>query len=216
MQGSTPQRISTVALENELASYEDVSDAFGIGLDIRRHPIYLLVFPTAGKSWAYDAHSGSWFEWLDFTSPDYVRFRLNCFAKAFGKLLVGDYRDGRLYEMSFDAYTNAGDPIRCLRISPYIWNNGKRLFHSRLEVLIQPGVGLPVTPPEGVDPVISLRWSDDGMTWSNEITRPMGRQGTYDTRVIFNRLGSARNRLYEISCSAPVKKVILGATLEVS
>jgi hypothetical protein len=215
MQGQTPQRISTVALENELIRYETIDDAFGIGLDIRRHPVYMLVFPTANKTWCYDAHSGSWFEWLEWSGPDFNRYRLNCFAKAYGKLLVGDYRDGRMYEMSFDVFKNGDDPIRCLRICPYIWNAGKRLFHSRLELLIEPGVGLLEGSTDSVDPQWSLRWSDDGRTWSNEVTRTMGRFGEYFTRLIFNRLGSARNRLYEIASSAPVKKVVLGATLEV-
>jgi hypothetical protein len=214
MQGQTPQRISTVALENELAGYSDVSDAFGIGLDLRRHPIYMLVFPTANKAWCYDAHSGSWFEWLEWDSPVFNRYRLNCFAKAFGKLLVGDYRDGRLYSMSFDVFKNGDDPIRSLRMSPYLWRNGDRLFHSRLEVLMEAGVGL--SSGQGSDPQIMLRWSEDGYTWSNEVSRGFGAQGEYSKRVIFNRLGSARNRMYEVSITDPVKRVILGAFADVS
>lgn len=214
MQGQTPQRISTVALENELMRYAVVDDAFGIGLDIRRHPIYMLVFPTENKTWCYDAHSGSWFEWLEFSSPDYNRYRLNCFAKAFGNLLVGDYRDGRLYSMSFDVFKNGNDPIRSARMTPYIWRNGDRLFHTRLEVLMEPGVGL--TSGYGSDPEVMLRWSGDGYTWSNTITRPFGQLGDYDKRVIFNRLGSARNRIYEVAIDAPVKRVILGATADVA
>lgn len=215
MQGQTPQRISTVALENELIRYETISDAFGIGLDIRRHPIYMLVFPAANKTWCYDAHSGSWFEWLEWSGPDFNRYRLNCFAKAFGQLLVGDYRDGRMYNMSFDVFTNGGDAIRSLRVCPYIWKNNERLFHSRLEILMEPGTGL-VPDVYGDDPEVALQWSDDGYTWSNAISRPMGRLGEYDKRVIFNRLGSARSRLYEVAIDAPVKRVILGATLEVN
>lgn len=213
MQGQTPQRISTVALENEIAEYPDVSDAFGIGLDIRRHPIYMLVFPTANKTWCYDAHSSSWFEWLEWSGPDFNRYRLNCFAKAFGKLLVGDYRDGRMYEMSFDVYSNAGDTIRSLRMSPYIWKNGDRLFHSRLELLMEAGTGL--IEGQGSDPQVMLRWSNDGYTWSNEVSRGFGAMGEYSKRVIFTRLGSARNRMYEVSITDPVKRVILGAFAEV-
>jgi hypothetical protein len=216
MQGQTPQRISTVALEKAIAGYSRVDDAFGIGLDIQRHPTYMLVFPTANKTWCYDAHSGDWFEWLEWAAPDWNRTRINCFAKAFGKLLVGDYRDGRMYELSFDVFKNGDDPLRTLRQSPYVWKLGARLYHSRLELLIEPGVGQLSGDTDTTDPQWSLRWSNDGYTWSNEVTRPMGRFGEYDTRVIWNRLGSARNRLYEVSSTAPVKRVILGATLEVN
>ena len=176
----------------------------------------MLVFPTANKTWCYDAHSGDWFEWLEWAAPDWNRTRINCFAKAFGKLLVGDYRDGRMYELSFDVFKNGDDPLRTLRQSPYVWKLGARLYHSRLELLIEPGVGQLSGDTDTTDPQWSLRWSNDGYTWSNEVTRPMGRFGEYDTRVIWNRLGSARNRLYEVSSTAPVKRVILGATLEVN
>ena len=215
MQGQAPQRISTLALEAELATYARLDDAFAVGIDIQRHPIYMISFPTAEKTWIYDAHSGQWTEILEWVGADWERYRMNCFARLYGRLTIGDYRDGRLYELSFDEDTNDGDPIRCLRISPYIHSDGKRLFFSRLELMVQPGVGLPVGGIEGVEPEWCLRFSDDGYTWSNEMKQPMGRQGKYLTRVAFNRLGSAFQRLFEVSTTAPVKRVLMGALLEV-
>lgn len=214
MQGQTPQRISTTALENEMRSYPRIDDAFGVGIDIRRHPIYVLTFPAADKTWCFDAHSNSWFEWNEWSGGEFHRFRLNCAAAVFGRLLVGDYRDSRIYAMDFDTYTNAGDPIRCVRTSPYGPPTGKRLFHSRLEVLMEVGVG--TKQGYGSDPLLSLRFSDDGRTWSNELTKPIGKIGAYQQRVIFNRLGSSYNRIYELAIDAPVKKVILGALVETS
>lgn len=216
MQGNTPMRISTVALEAEFATYERLDDAYAIGIDIQRHPLYILSFPTANRTWVFDAHSGKWSELLEWSGADWSRTRINCFAKLYGKLVLGDYRDGRIYEPSFDVHTNDGDPIRVVRVSPYIFDNGKRIFHSRLEVLVQPGMGLPTGGPEGTDPVWCLRFSDDGFLWSNEMQQPMGRQGKYLTRVAFNRLGASFNRLYELSTTAPVKRVVLGALLEAS
>lgn len=214
MQGQNPQRISTIALEAELATYSRLDDAFAVGIDIRRHPIYMISFPTANKTWIYDAHSGQWTEILEWDGADFDRYRVNCFARLYGKLTLGDYRDGRLYELSLDEHTNDGDPIRCLRISPYIYDDGKRIFHSRLELMVEPGVGLPVGGIEGVEPEWCLRFSDDGETFGNEVRQPMGRQGKYLTRVAFNRLGAAFQRLYEVSSTAPVKRVLLGALLE--
>jgi len=60
-----------------------------------------------------------------------------------------------------------------------------------------------------------LRWSDDcGETWSNQLTASMGKVGEYKKRVKFFRLGQARDRIFEISISDPVKRVITGANLE--
>jgi hypothetical protein len=152
-------------------------------------------------------------EWLDFIDGHYTRHRLNCVAYAYNKLLVGDYRDGRIYELTFDAYDNAGDPIRRVRQSPFVWSNNKRIFHSMLELHMEVGVGLDGTG-QGVDPVVMLRYSNDGFNWSPELHRPIGRIGERDVRVRFNRLGSARSRLYEVVVSDPIKVVIFGASLE--
>jgi len=212
MNGQTPTRVSLVAQEREWVTYETVSDAFGIGIDIGRHPIYMLVFPTADKTWCFDAHSGEWLEWLEWVDVDFKRTRINCFASAFGKLLVGDYRDGRMYEMTFDHFQNGTDVLRSLRMTPYIWGEGKRLFHSRLEVFVQPGIGQNGTA-YGSDPEMMMQFSDDGHRWSTEWSEPMGKLGEFDKRVIFNRLGSSRNRMYQIAIDAPVQRTILGASL---
>lgn len=72
----------------------------------------------------------------------------------------------------------------------------------------------------GYDPQVMLRWSDDGgHTWSNEHWRSMGRIGNYGYRTIWRRLGMTqklRDRVYEVSGSAPVKISIVGAELKLS
>ena len=81
--------------------------------------------------------------------------------------------------------------------------------------LVNGTIGTGITDPAH-DPQAMLRYSNNGgHTWSNEIWRSVGEIGEYDERAIWNRLGGGRNRNYEISMSAPVKWVILGANLEV-
>lgn len=54
-------------------------------------------------------------------------------------------------------------------------------------------------------PRVYLRWSDDGgHTWSNLQPRDAGFAGQYRTRVRWARLGRARVRTYEVSCSDPI------------
>ena len=66
---------------------------------------------------------------------------------------------------------------------------------------------------EGADPQVMMRWSDDGgHTWSSEHWRSMGLIGETQTRVIWRRLGMTnklRDRVYEVSGTAPVKVAIL-------
>lgn len=71
-----------------------------------------------------------------------------------------------------------------------------------------------------VDPVVMLRWSDDGgHTWSNYHTKPIGKLGEFGKRIIWRRLGMTmklRDRVYELSCNDPIKTAIMGAELDLS
>lgn len=67
--------------------------------------------------------------------------------------------------------------------------------------------------PDGRDPQINLRWSDDGHTWSNTHTANCGQQGKYSARAMFYRLGRSRMRTYEISTTDPIPWRIVGGYL---
>ena len=73
----------------------------------------------------------------------------------------------------------------------------------------------PATP--GYDPQAMLRWSSDGgSTWSSEHWTSIGKMGQYSNRAIWRRLGFGRDRIFEVSISAPVKTVIISANLKAS
>jgi hypothetical protein len=62
-----------------------------------------------------------------------------------------------------------------------------------------------------------LRWSNDGgSTWSNEHWAGIGKVGKYQNRIIWRRLGQARDRIYEVVVTDPVKAVIVSANLKAS
>lgn len=66
----------------------------------------------------------------------------------------------------------------------------------------------------GANPQVMLRISNDGgKTWAAETWRSAGRVGEYLARVDWNRLGCARRRVFEVSCSDPVPFRIVGAYL---
>jgi hypothetical protein len=62
-----------------------------------------------------------------------------------------------------------------------------------------------------------LRWSNDGgSTWSKEYWVSIGSIGRYKNRAIWRRLGMARDRIFEVSITDPVKAVIVSANLKAS
>jgi hypothetical protein len=65
-------------------------------------------------------------------------------------------------------------------------------------------------------PQAMLRWSNDGgSTWSNEHWTSVGQLGKYKNRAIWRRLGTARDRIFEVSVTDPVNFVIISANLKV-
>ena len=67
------------------------------------------------------------------------------------------------------------------------------------------------------DPQAMLRWSNDGgSTWSKEYWVSIGTIGRYKNRAIWRRLGTARDRIFEVSITDPVKAVIVSANLKAS
>ena len=81
------------------------------------------------------------------------------------------------------------------------------------QLLLEGGVGL--NTGQGSDPQVMLRVSKDfGQTWSNEMWRSMGKIGKYATRVLWRRLGKARDWVFEVTISDPVKVVIIGANIK--
>jgi len=100
----------------------------------------------------------------------------------------------------------------------------QRQYFDELQLQFQPGVGLEgiTTPPLnqetiGANPQAMLRWSSDGgSTWSNEHWAEIGKVGKYKNRIIWRRLGWARDRIYEVVVTDPINAVIVSANLKAS
>lgn len=211
-QGYTPQIVSTRAVEYAIGQMADISDAVAYTYQQDGHAFYVLTFPTADQTWVLDVTTGLWHERMYWNGAEH-RHRGACYAFAFGRHLVGDHTNGRIYELSLDAFDDAGDELRAIRRTRHQSAEGKRLFWSSLQIDIEAGVGL--SSGQGSDPQMMLRWSDDGgKTWSNEHWRSMGETGEYTRRAIWRRLGCSRNRVYEVVIADPVKRVILDAWAE--
>ena len=207
-------RVSTHSIEHAIASYPVVSDAIGYGYEEDGHLFYMLSFPTADATWCFDLTAGAWHQRASFQGGAFHRHRSNCFMNFGDVRLVGDYQSGQVHQMSRSVYTDAGNPLVCVRRTPHLWNksNRERVFHAQLQIEFTPGVGLQTG--QGKNPQVMLRWSDDGgFTWGNQHWTSIGAVGITKNRAIWRALGRARDRVYEASFSDPVARDIVGATL---
>ncbi len=65
------------------------------------------------------------------------------------------------------------------------------------------------------DPSVMLRISKNGgRDWSNEHWQRLGQIGDIGHRIIWRRLGRARDPVFELSGTSPVKIAILAAMLD--
>ena len=255
MVGYVPQRISTHAVENSITQ-QYIDDAIAWTYQLEGHEVYVVTFPSIELTWAYDATTKMWHKWL-YTedSGQFTRHRGECLALFQGLVLVGDYQNGKIYEVDKKNYTDDGQTIRRLRRAPHLITDMQRQYFDELQIQFQPGVGttglsvnigitpLPSTyiiypsaifsigptetfvlgapaisiPSTTTNPQAMLRWSNDGgSTWSREHWVSIGQLGKYKNRAIWRRLGTARDRVYEVSVSDPVNMVIVSANLKSS
>ena len=255
MVGYVPQRISTHAVENSITQ-QYIDDAIAWTYQLEGHEVYVVTFPSIELTWAYDATTKMWHKWL-YTedSGQFTRHRGECLALFQGLVLVGDYQNGKIYEVDKKNYTDDGQTIRRLRRAPHLITDMQRQYFDELQIQFQPGVGttglsvnigitpLPSTyiiypsaifsigptetfvlgapaisiPSTTTNPQAMLRWSNDGgSTWSREHWVSIGQLGKYKNRAIWRRLGTARDRVYEVSVSDPVNMVIISANLKSS
>jgi hypothetical protein len=220
-QGYTGKRVSTHALEYAMETYGDVSDAVAFTYQQEGHAFYVLAFPTAGKTWAYDVATGAWHERAGWNNGQFTRHKAQCQMSFNSETIVGDYENGNLYAYDLSVYQDDGGIqkwLRSWRPIPANQNNTMRTAQHGLQLMCESGPGLNLG--QGSDPEAMLRWSDDGgHTWSSEHWTKMGKIGQYGFRAFWRRLGMTlklRDRVYEVSGTDPVKIVITGANLLIS
>lgn len=209
------RKISTHAIEKDIATYPTKTDALGFCYQQEGHVYYVLTFPAANVTWVNDIGEAQWHRrcWSD-DNGGLNRWRANCFSAFNNQLVVGDFENGKLYGLNLDTYLDVDDPIVRIRSFPHITAENDRLIHRNLILAME--VGNQMSDATDDQDKVSLRWSDNaGRSYGEAVLQTLGGTGGYLTSMQWNRLGMARDRVYEVSWSAPVKTSIQGAYLEV-
>jgi hypothetical protein len=174
------------------------------------HLFYILTLPAGDRTWVFDALTveglNPWAKrgtWL-IESGSYTYWRNLFHTFAFGKHLVGDPDTNVISELSHEVFTDVEERvIRRVRRSPAILDEHRRLVISRLELLMDTGIG--TGSGQGENPVVTMRVSrDGGRTWGNEHSAMAGAQGEYWRRVYWRVLGMGRDWAFEFVMTDPV------------
>jgi hypothetical protein len=216
-QGFAAQVVSTPAFGDEVAKYPITSDAIGYTYQEDTHEFYVLTFPTADVTWVYDSQSGLLHKRLSYDpyAQQFHRHRSNAFLNFQGMRIVGDYQNGTLYQLTRNAYTDAGWPILAQRRSPHIWDKGQRgrTFMASLQLDFLAGTGN--ASGLGSDPQCTLAISrDSGQTFGQRWPASIGKIGQTKTRTMWRRLGFGRDNVLDLQVIDPVRRDLIGATLK--
>lgn len=210
MSGYTPVRISTHIVEESLKNVS-LEDAFAYTYQDEGHLFYVLTIPERDLTWCYDISTGAWHVRQSY---QFGRHQSNNAIFFDSKTLVGDFQNGRIYQMARNHYSDDGEPVVREFVLPTLNNGREFLTVDSFELDMTSGVGTLIG--QGENPQARLEFSKDGgKTWSNSKFANIGRMGEYLTRVKWNRLGVSRQFIFKVRISDPIPIDIGGAFVEV-
>lgn len=185
-----PQRISTPWLEEKLmgiatSTTDNSVNPYACTYSWDGHDFYVLHIPGEG-SFAYDLSTGLWDE---LTSYERALFRGCVSATGVnGQPLLGDDTTNTIWEMTTDQITDGDDPVVFEHTGLLDVPDAPVRCHN-VSLDLSPGT----SGDPDADPMIDLTMSDDmGRTFEEVGPQPLGRQGEFTTRVMWNRLGMLR------------------------
>ena len=192
IQGSSPQKISDLNLEyaikgdGQLPPYQAPERARAFFMDHPVHKHYVLTFPVDDVTWVFDVRTKQWHIRETFNIN---RWRGNASILALDNVLVGDYRNGKIYSWVEDEFTDNGETISVEMVIPAIKSPDGSLFINEIELF--PEVG---TAPLGLpDPKIQIKYSrDGGRTYKSKSDVTFGERGNYQKRVRRRQLGRTK------------------------
>lgn len=214
-QGFTPQRISDDAVEYAISQATDKSNIRSWTYQEGGHTFYALTGGGLATTWVFDLTTQIWHERAFLNSDGFYELHLAVDSMyIFGKNLVGDRRNGSVYEMKLDYYSDNGSPLCRERTMTHLSDENRRLRYNCLEIAMETGVGSQTG--QGYDPTILLSLSKDmGRTYSCTYSKPIGMAGKYNQVVKFYRLGISETMTFRVRITDPVKVSMIGAYVNV-
>ena len=213
LQGSQVNKISTIPIDSILQDLTEAEVAAIHSWAYAQNGAYFVGFTLPQSTIVYDFTSSRWHERKSYIDSAEVSYRVAGLAQAYNIVICTDSIDGRIGRLDPDVYTEYGDLIIRTVVTQPFQNNGLSIFVASLELTVESGVGNSAFK----NPAMTLERSNDGKTWSEPLSRFIGKVGEYSKRAIWRRLGRvARFELFRFKLSAPVKPVVIQATANIT
>lgn len=212
--GLDSQPIGNPAIGQAIENYSRTNDAFGVTFTIDNLDFYMLSFPSGNETWLFNEQSGLWTN-LAF-GADGSQHLISGYQLIYNKHLVTDRRNGNVYELDFDTFTDNGETIQHRRDTVSVNGRtfgraGAKVFMDRLELIIETGTSLVTAESQ-----IIMQYSDDnGRSFSSERFASIGAQGEFRYKLEWLGLGFFYNRMFRFTMSDNIKWVLISAHTDV-
>jgi len=195
--GGNYQKISDLALEEQIRDYSNPERAEGWFIDHPHYKVYCLTFVGSGVTWCYDVNRGNWHK---RASNGLGKWRVNNAALIFDRVVLGDSQSGKLFVLDERVFSEAGEETPTIWQTPAISIKSAHFTCSRIELFPEVGVGNENNVTETgqklnntEEPGIKLSVSKDGgETFINKTDRSLGRIGNRKQKVIWRNIGRVR------------------------
>ncbi len=197
--GRTP-RIISLPIEQILASYAATHDAVGQCISVDGRALYLLQFPTEGKTWCYDFKHDVWSPWGSWVLGTGVQAAFqgmhSCYVTTWNKHLIMSTSGSQIYELDPTSFEDIGGrPIKAWLRTP--WDDGGTPYRKRCRNLF-----IKLRRGSSTSGALFVRYADDGDdVWSNHIEVPLIPRGDRDFIVSLGPMGIYESRRYEFAIS---------------
>lgn len=201
--GTRPIPISTRAIDYQIQSYGDISDAQAYVYRESGHTFYILNFTTANHTWVYDIEMQEWSEREMADSSRHIGQDHEFFNNIH---YIGNYKSPTLHEMSIDFFDDEGEDIHRTKIFQHIIDpNYHHAIVNAIEVIYVAGIDI---PPNNVNSAPKLYISlskDGGNTYGNIREVDLGKMGKREQRATIRRWGYASTFTFKIEffCQVP-------------
>lgn len=215
-QGNTSVRVSNTGIDLILKSLSTNELDQVVGYTYAQDHSTFVCWELPDETIVYGLDTGKWHK-RQSQVPDSagnintVGWRATALITVYDKLICFDTQDGRIGEVSRDFFDEYGTEIqREFDCNPL--RNEKRAFSvPRLEITMEAGVG----DASVTDPLVRMKTSRNGQTFTGETSRSIGAVGEYNKRSVWYRLGLYRQYgLFRFLFSEPVKPVVIRVDAE--
>jgi hypothetical protein len=202
--------------DKELSAFTTVADCETSVYYVAGKTLVVFQFPGEGRTIVYNETDDNWgeFGYWDSVAGDYQCFlgRGCTIDPDRNRVFVGSRKaTGKVYLMSPSYFTDDGDPLRGILVSGSMdYGTHKEKINMFFSMRVKRG-----SITDSSEPVMTLRFKDNGEEWSNEIQISLGLMGDGYNEIREHRLGRYTNRQYEFTFSDAVGLVFSNAKEEI-